>query len=170
MKLIQALKHLKELERKSDDLIGLVRDHCAIASTETKKYEDQKGKVDQWIQSQSDILKEILRLRIAIQKTNLVTNVTIELNGKQVTKTIAEWIHRRRDLTEKELNMWSNITDRKIKEATTYGPTGQPIEIKIVRFYDPGKREEMRMALISEPSIIDGHLEIANAVTDLIEQ
>ena len=169
MKLIEALKKCKDLERKSDDLIALVKEHCAIASLETQKYPDQKDKVGGWIQSQADILKEIMRLRVAIQKTNLQTPVVIELDGKQITKTIAEWIHRRRDLAGKELAMWNGIGDRGIREGMANGPTGQPIEIKVVRFYDPGRREEMRMALTSEPSTIDAHLEIANAVTDLIE-
>jgi len=169
MKIIQALKLCKDLEKKADDYIAMVRDHCAISSVETQKYADQKEQVRQWIQGHSDILKEILRLRTAIQRTNLQTNVTVELQGKQVTKTIAEWIHRRRDLANKEMALWNAIGDKGIKEGMANGPSGQPIEIKIVRFYEPGKREEMRMALSSEPSTIDAHLEIANAVTDLIE-
>lgn len=169
MKIIQALKLCKDLERKVDDYVTLVKDHCAISNIETPKYEDQKEQVRQWIQGHSDLLKEILRLRTCIQKTNLQTNVTIELQGKQVTKTIAEWIHRRRDLATKELNLWNNIGDRNIREGIGNSPSGQPMEIKVVRFYDPGKREELRMALASEPSIIDAHLEIVNAVTDLVE-
>jgi hypothetical protein len=44
-----------------------------------------------WIQAHGDIMKEILKLQIAIQKTNLLTPVTIEIGGKQVTKSIAFW-------------------------------------------------------------------------------
>lgn len=169
MKLIEALKHLKDLKRKADDYCQLVKDHCAISNLDTPKYPDQKAKVDGWIQGHSDILREIMRLRVAVQKTNLQTSVAITIGDKTVTKTIAEWIHRRRDLADSELAMWNGITDRGVKEGMVQGPTGQPVQITVTRFYDPGKREDMRQELASEPSIIDANLEIANAITDLIE-
>lgn len=169
MKLIQALKQIKDLERKADDYVALIREHCAISSIETPKYADQKAQVAGWIQGHADILKEILRLRVAIQRTNMQTQVPVELNGKTVTKSIAEWIHRRRDLAQKELILWNSIGDKGIKEGIGKGPSGQEMEVKIVRYYDPGKREDMRMSLQSEPSIIDSALEIVNAVTDVIE-
>ena len=169
MKIIEALKQVKDLQRKADDLRTLVKDHCAISSLETEKYPDQKRQVSEWIQAHSDILKEILRLRIAIQKTNLAHEVTIGLGGKQVTKTIAEWIHRRRDLANKELSMWDILGDRGVKEGIGTGPTGDKIEIKINRFYDPVERDNKKDLFGSEPSIVDSKLEVVNAVTDLIE-
>lgn len=169
MKLIEALKQLKDLARKAEDLRNLVKQHCATSTIENPTYPDQRLKVDTWLQAHRDLLKEILRLRIAIQKTNLATMVPIELNGKTVEKSIAEWIHRRRDLAKAELDSWSMLTDRNIKEGMVQGPGGTPIEMKIIRFYDPAQRDNMKSALASEPIIIDGRLEIANAVTDLIE-
>ena len=169
MKLIEALKKIKELQEKAGDLRNLVKGHCARSSLETDKYEGQAKKVSGWIQSHSDILKEILRLRVAIQKTNIETPVTIEFNGKTVTKSIAEWIHRRRDLANEELQMWQCLSDRGIQEGYGKGPTGDPIEIKIIRFYDPSERDHKRALYQSEPRIIDSTLEVTNAITDLIE-
>jgi hypothetical protein len=114
-------------------------------------------------------MKEILRLRIAIQRTNLATSVTIELDDKVITKTIAEWIHRRRDLAQEEQSMWNCLTDRGIAEGIVKGPTGDPVEIKIVRFFDPGERDNKRELYQSEPMIIDSRLEVVNATTDMIE-
>ena len=131
MKLIEALKKVKDLQRKASDLRVLVKDHCALSSFETQKYPNQKKQVTEWMQAHSDVLKEILRLRIAIQKTNLETEVVIEIGNKQVTKSIAAWIHRRRDLANEELQMWNQLTDRGIKEGVAKGPTGDPIEIKV---------------------------------------
>ena len=48
--------------------------------------------------------QEIARLRVAITRTNLATSVTIELGGKPVTKTLAEWIQRRGDKKKKVWN------------------------------------------------------------------
>lgn len=172
MKLIEALKKIKDLQRKASDVRDLVREYCAISSVESPTYgteAEQRKKVDGWIQAHSDILKEILQLRVAIQRTNLETEVTIELNGKPVVKPIAAWIHRRRDLAAEELSMWHQLTDKGITEGVAQSPSGHPMEIKVVRFYDPEQRDNMRSLYSSEPSVIDAKLEIVNAVTDLIE-
>ncbi len=169
MKLIEALKKIKELQRKAEDLRDLVKNNCARSSLETDKYPQQAQKVGGWIQSHSDILKEILHLRTAIQTTNLKTEVTIELGEKTVKKTIAEWIHRRRDLAGLELSMWVLLSDRGIKEGPIAGPAGDLVEIKIVRFYDPSERDNNRTLYQSEPIIIDSNLEVVNAITTLIE-
>lgn len=169
MKLIQGLKKIKELEKKAEDLRDLVKNNCARSSLEQDKYPEQEKKVRGWIQSHSDLLKEILRLRIAIQRTNLETEVSIEIGERTVTKTIAEWIHRRRDLAGDELKMWNCLTDRGIIEGQGKVPSGEVVEVKITRFYDPAERDNMRSLYQSEPIIIDGHLEVTNAVTDLIE-
>ena len=169
MKLIQGLKKIKELQKKAEDLRDLVKNNCARSSLETDKYPEQEKKVRGWIQSHSDLLKEILRLRVATQKTNLATETSIEIGGKTVTKTIAEWIHRRRDLAGDELKIWSCLTDRGVVEGMGKVPTGDVVEVKITRFYDPAERDNMKSLYQSEPMIIDGHLEVVNAVTDLIE-
>lgn len=169
MKIIEALKQTKELQRKAEDLRHLVKDHCAISSLESQKYPNQTKQVSEWIQAHSDVLKEILRLRVAIQRTNLQTEVAIELGGKSVTKTIAEWIHRRRDLAQGELSMWDMLTDRNVHEGMAKGPSGDPVEIRVQRFYDPVEKDHKRDLYSSEPSIVDSKMEVVNAVTDLIE-
>jgi len=170
MKLIEAMKKVKELTKKADDLKEKVKQHCAIASFETSVYPNQRAQVTEWIQAHSDILKEILRLRVAIQKTNLVTQVTINLGDTDVTKSVAEWIHRRRDLALNELHMWNMLTDRNIKEGLIKSPSGDTMEVKVVRYYDPVERDNKKNLFTSEPSIIDGRLEVINAITDLVEE
>lgn len=142
MKLIEALKQIKDLEKKADDLREKVAKNSAHLNIETPTYADQRKQVKQWIQSHADILKEILRLRIAIQKTNLATDVVIELEGKAVTKSIAEWIHRRRDLANDEVKAWRGLTDRNLKEGTMKQSNDQPVEVKIVRCYEPEERDQ----------------------------
>lgn len=164
------MKKIKELQRKADDLVHKVGTYCADQSHETPVYgKDQASKINEWIQGQSDVLKEILRLRIGIQKTNLETKVDIELGGKQVTKSIAEWIHRRRDLANSEYKCWSTLGDRGLREGTITTSTGEATEVKIRRYYDPATRDDKMSLFREEPSIIDRTLEVVNAVTDLIE-
>lgn len=169
MKIIEALKQIKDLLRKTEDLRTKVGNHCAHMSHETPVYSDQRRQVEEWIQAHNDILKEILRLRVAIQKTNIETKVTIELAGKNITKTIAEWIYRRRELAPLESSVWKKLTDRGLKEVSGMNSMQQAIALTIVRCYDPVMRDTQVAALESEPSTIDARLEIVNAVTDLIE-
>ena len=172
MKLIQAMKQIKDLQRKADDLKAKVKQYCADMSFETPIYgsvEAQTKQIAEWIQAHTDIIQEILRLRIAIQKTNLETNVTIVLGGKQVTKSIASWIHRRRDLANNDAGMWQCLTDRGLKDGITTSTTGQTIEMKVRRYFDIATKDKMLELYRSEPSTIDSTLEVINAVTDLIE-
>jgi hypothetical protein len=170
MKLIEAMKQIKELQVKAEDLRGKVKQYCADLDFETPMYPDQKKQIREWIQAHSDIMKEILKLRVIIQKTNLKTKVDIQLNGKSVTKTIAEWIHRRRDLANAELTMWSSLTDKGLKEgnvlpSTTVGIPGTPVKLR--RYYDPAERDKNIELYRSEPGIIDRTLEVVNATTDV---
>ena len=170
MKLIEALKKVKDLERKLEDLRQKISQNSAFSSLQTPLYPDQKRKVEGWVQSHTDILKEILRLRIAIQRTNLMTDVVIEFPwGDSVDRTIAEWIIRRRSHANTERLAWERLTDRNLKEGFGDTLAGDKVEIKVVRFYDVEKRDKMIDRLSSEPSIIDGRLEVVNATTDLIE-
>ncbi len=169
MKLIEGLKKIKDLQRKAEDIRTLIGTHSAYLSHETPKYADQRSKVGKWLQVHSDLLKEILKLRIAIQRTNLLTGVEIELEGKTLTKTIAEWIHRRRDLSQLEHTSWKMLTDRNLREGIMKQSTGEERECKLVRCYEPRVRDEKLMQYSEEPSKIDAKLEVVNAVTDLEE-
>jgi hypothetical protein len=169
LKLIEALKKNKELQIKAEDLRGKVAKYCADQSHETAVYGDrQKEQIKEWIQAHHDVLQEIAKLRVAVQRTNIATQVTIELGGLQVTKSIAEWIHRRKDLASSELAMWMGISDRGLKEGTIKTSTGELQEIKIRRYYDPKERDNNVELYRTEAGIIDRVLETINAVTDVV--
>ena len=169
MKLIEALKKVKYLKQKHDDIRMKIAEHSAYLSNEQPVYPNQKEQVAEWVQACHDILKEVLKLRIAIQRTNLATEVTIEFGGQNVTKTIAEWIHRRRDLADSEAKIHRSLTDKRLREGHIKQSTGEMLEVHIVRCYDPKTRDVNVELYTSEPFVIDGRLEVVNAVTDLIE-
>ena len=170
MKLIEAMKKCKDFARKAEDIRGKIAVNCAHLSVETPTYGDkQRDQVREWLQAHEDILKDTLRLRVAIQRTNLQTPVSIELNGKAVSKTIAEWIHRRRDLAKSDAEAWSKLGDKGLKEGYGTNSLGERIEVKLVRNFDPKERDSKLELYRSEPMTIDATLEVVNAVTDLIE-
>jgi hypothetical protein len=174
MKIIEGMKKIKELEIKAKDLRDKVFTFCADMDYETPVYGDeatQRATVSGWVQAHRDIVKEILDLRVAIQRTNLATEVEIEVTeGKTVKKTIAEWIHRRVALAPLEREMISRLgaKEKMMKETPLQSSTGTSTPTKIRRYYEPAERDALLEEYTSEPMKIDARLEVVNAVTDLI--
>jgi len=175
MKIIEALKKIKDLNRKADDIRSKISQNCADLDAETPAYgtvEAQSKQIAEWLQAHSDLVKEIERLRLCIQKTNLAVEVTVEVeDGKYVTKSIAAWIHRRKDLAATEMAAWRGLTSRALTPKN-YKPDPLKDEVKIAnirKYYDQKNRDRMVEIYTSEPSRIDGSLEITNATTDLIQ-
>ena len=119
--------------------------------------------------AETTLVMENVRLLTAIQRTNLATPVTIHLGDRNVTKNIAEWVWRRREYAGIDLSTWSKLTDRNLKEGTGQNSSGTPVEVKILRHFDPERRDNMVMMFKGEPHEIDAALEVVNAVTDLVD-
>jgi hypothetical protein len=171
MKIIEALKKIKDLNKKADDLKLKIATYCADLDCETPTYPDQKRQVAEWLQAHGDVVKEILRLHYCIQKTNIMTQVSILLGDKSVTKSISEWILRRRTLASLQQSAWKALTDKNLKEsyANQLTPNSPQAIIKRRLYYDPIERDRMIELYRSEPAIVDATLEVINATTELIE-
>lgn len=170
MKIIEAMKRVKQNDQKIIDLQQKISENCANLSHETPVYgtETQK-KISEWLQSCDDLSQENIRLLCAIQKTNLNTKVTIEISGTSVTKSISEWVWRRKKYAEIDYKTWNQLSDRGLKEGFMNSSVGTPFEVKITRYFDPLKRDSMKEMYRSEPYEIDSALEVVNATTDLID-
>lgn len=170
MKIIEAMKKIKANKEKIEDLQGKIGQYCANLNFETPTYgTETPNKIREWLQSCDDISKDNARLLVAIQKTNLATPVTIQLGDNSVTKSIAEWVWRRREYAAVDLATWSKLGDRNLKEGQTVNSTNEKVDVRIVRHFDPVQRDKMVAIYRSEPYLIDGSLEVVNAVTDLVE-
>lgn len=169
MKLIEAMKEIKALKLKAEDLRKKMAQYCAKASFETNTYPDQAAQINEWMQSHRDTLKRIARLHTSIQRTNLNTPVAIEIDGESISHSIAEWVIRRRELAPLEYSAWQSLTDKGIREGQIKQTDGTFVDIKIVRFFDPATRDRYTELFRSEPGLIDRTLETVNAVTDLLE-
>jgi len=175
MKIVEAMKQKKELLRKADDLKLKVKDNCVIFEHETALYGDQAKQIKSWMDAHHDVLQTVLDLGLRIQRTNMQTMVTITLGGKDITQSISAWILRRgqgknmKGLSAEDFAMWSMLTDRGLKETKEVQSTGQILEKKIKRFFDPAERDKMKELYMSEPQLIDAKLEVVNATTDLLE-
>jgi len=171
MTIVEAMKLRKRLAVKSSDLRKKIAEHCAIMDVTTPLYPDQKVVVSGWLQAHRDIVKLMEQLSVSIQRTNLSTDVTIVLGGKEITKTVAAWVVRRRELAPMDLSAWQLLTDRGLKEQPYTTPDNKTeIKVaKILRFFDPKERDEMVDLFSNEPSRIDAKLETVNATIQLVE-
>jgi hypothetical protein len=172
MKIIEALKKIKDLRRKADDIKDKIQKHSADLDCETPAYPDQRRQVAEWLQSHGDIIKEIAHLKTSIQRTNLATMVTIPLGDNHVKKCISEWIDRRKELAKLQEDVWRILTDKGLKETyqSQLTPNSPATMVKKRLYFDPAERDKNVELYRSEPSVIDSTLEITNAITDLIER
>lgn len=171
MKIIEAMKRVKLNKQKIGDLQNKIALNCANLNFETPLYgSEQSAKVSEWLQSASDLTLENVRLLTAIARTNLATSVTITFSeGKSVTKSIAEWVWRRREYAALDQLTWNQLTDRNLKEGTGKNSQGADVEVKITRHFSPQVRDARLEEFRMEPHLIDASLEVVNAVTDLLE-
>lgn len=168
MKIIEAMKEIKALKRKHEDLMKKVHTHCANLDYETAVYADQQKQVSEWIQACQDVCSEIERLDERIKQTNLVTEVTIEIDGKTISKSITRWLNRKNVLISMEKSLYQGLGDKGLREGQLQTSAGQINNVKIRRYYDPEKRDKKIQSLLSEPYLIDSKLEVINAITDLV--
>lgn len=170
MKIIEAMKRVKANKEKIADLQGKIGQFCANLNFETPTYgAETANKIREWLQSCNDLTQENIRLLCAIQKTNIATAVTISLGENSITKSIAEWVWRRREYAAVDLKTWQQLTDRNLKEGQGMNSSGTPVEVKLIRHFDPVMRDKKVAEFKSEPHEIDAALEVINAVTDLVE-
>lgn len=171
MKIIEAMKKVKANKEKIADLQAKIAQVSAHSSVETPLYgAETKTRITEWLQACYDLGQDSIHLLVSIQRTNLNTNVTINVGGQPVTKTIAEWVWRRREYAALDLASWSKLTDRGIKEGKVQFSQGaEPTAVTIIRNFDPMVRDKHLAMYKNEPNEIDAALEVINAVTDLIE-
>src|SRR3989304_2847869 len=175
-KLIQAMKSVQDLLRKADDLKQKIAKYCADLDFETPTYgtpDQHRQLITEWLQAHHDIIKKIEELRLAISRTNLATMVTIEIGGKQVTKSMTAWIMRRgvkgNGLAGQEQKAYAALTDKNLKDGQAKQTSGEVMVVKVRRYYDAAERDNKTELYRSEPAIIDATLEVRNPLTELIE-
>jgi len=173
MKLIEAMKLKKELQTKAEDIRAKIKTHSAHMDFEGASYGSQAKQqeaIDGWLQSHQDIVKQIRKLAVDIQRTNLNTLVLVDIGGEPVELSIAECIIRRRELANMEKAAWELLTDKGLRDGAVNLSNGEGQKVvKVVRYFDPAERDKKVEQFKHEPAAIDRKLEVVNAVTDLIE-
>jgi len=169
MKIIEALKKLKLIEKKMDDNIRKIEQYSSTVSTERPFYGDEKAQqkeVEGLVQANTDLVKEYLATKRLIEKTNLV--VTAEFGGQ--TYSLADLLVLKRRLGEKLIQSYNALSTRYADSRIRMAPPEvDGKKAQVVRLYDENKKNTNLAFLMELMSNIDARLEVINATTDVTE-
>lgn len=168
MKIVEALKRLRIIEKKIASNCTEVTKYSAIVSSQKPLFESadrQRKEVESITQSSMDLVTEYLRLKRRLDLTNL--NVMVTINGD--SRTIAEWLIVKRKIADLVIAIWNAQNDSSAQTARRdermYGTSGQSTNID--RFYSEEEKNNMLRRWHDLKAAIDGRLEVVNATTDL---
>lgn len=172
MKLIEALKNLKTIEKRIEKNSQQISEYAAYVSTEQPAFETeerQRQEVTSLVQGNLDLTKEYLRLKTAIEFTNFNTKVSIG----QRENTISELIAIRRT-SGKFVTMTHNALQptkaiQRLQQVYQRQNGVNPMEpAKIIPLYSEADKNKAIREWDEFFSSIDGKLEVVNAETDLL--
>lgn len=169
MKIIEALKNLKTIEKRILKNCEDITKYSAWVDIETIAFETeekQRAEVASLVQSNLDLETEYLRLKTAIETTNLAVSVTI----KDRTYSISNLVTLKRKAKGFRAMTYNALDGRgavqRMQQIYAKGfDAGNPP--KVVAAY---KEEDKNKALREWDdfvSAIDGRLEVVNAETEL---
>lgn len=167
MYIIEALKEVKHLREKISDLTKKIGNNSAHLENKPTEYKDPAAEIKSWQAQIHATTQRIEELLCRINMTNLLTNVTITIGKKTVTKSIAAWIYRRTGLSTFDLNAWMACTSKGLK--IEIDKTEANKVYSVILNYDAKTRDLKTEEFGCEAGLIDTRLEIVNATTQLIE-
>ena len=97
--------------------------------------------------------------------------VTITMDKKDVTKSIAEWVWRRREYSKIDHKTWSCLSTKNLQTGLSKNSVaGAPdFKLTMVLHFDIEQRDKMIALYAGENHLINAELEVVNATTDLLD-
>ncbi len=169
MKIIEALKNLKTIQKRMEKNCQEITQYCAYVSTETPAFETedkQRSEVATRIQANMDLEAEYLRLKKAIETTNLNVKITIGVRTYTITELISikRVMGKYHTMTYAALN--PQVVMNRLNEVFRKGIDGTNPARVIVLYKEEDKNKNLR-DWEDFMSQIDGKLEVLNAETEL---
>lgn len=169
MKIIEALKNLKTIQKRIEKNCAEITNYCAYLSNETPAFETEEkqlAEVASRIQANMDLESEYLRLKKAIETTNL--NVKVVIGA--FTYTITELISIKRVIGKYHTMTYAALDSRQASARLNVvyqrgiDPANPPKIISLYKEEDKNKNLREWEDFLSQ---IDGKLEVLNAETEL---
>lgn len=164
MKIIEAMKELKIIEKRMEKNIELITKYSAQLSNERLYFdtiENQKKEVLSLIQANFDLSKNYVSLKTKIETTNLSTKVEYA----EGFYTIYELLIYQRKMGKANISTLEALTDRLVRMMKFNSEE----KVTVERFYDEKKKNEALRTHQDFYEGINSRLEVINATTDLIE-
>jgi hypothetical protein len=169
MKIIEALKKLKVIEKRMEKNRTQITQYASMVSIERPVFnteENQKKEVASLIQSNNDLLKEYLELKGKVEKTNFTFKV--EMGGIQYS--ISDLLIIKRKLAKVMMATYEALNNSagqsRLRNVSIGAGERSP---QVVLFYD----EKDKIAGLDRwqdlYNNIDSRLEVINATTDLVD-
>lgn len=178
MKLIEAIKKIKEIDQQVNSVSQKLAENSADLEHHNPAYgsvEEQTKQIQAWLCQAHDLLELKENLKYRISKTNNATMVTITVGGKDITKSIAQWMTRRRETAIAEASVWTSLFQRpkmlRPESIECLDAAGNPAKkiSNVRRYFNVKQADEKVQTFAQEPSMIDGKLEVVNAITELLD-
>jgi len=154
MKIIQALKKIKQLSRKIETTKERISTWCSYQSDEEPLYTDIQGMK----QSVFDMQAEIAKIRHAIH----VLNATTKVNFKGKETTLDELLLEATVTIPSKLALLSSL---RRKEKNRY--IQNQADVKIILQYDPLERDKEVDKLIELTAEINDFIDVCNITLEL---
>lgn len=168
MTIIEGMKELRLIEKKMKVNSQRILEYSSIISTEKPYFatEEEQGKqVKGLIQSNLDLADRYMKIKRAIERTNLETRITF---GEKKF-TLSDLLTLKRKLIASIQETYHALSDTAAQaKKNSFQRVSGDKEVSIKRLYDENeKHQSLRywMELLSE---MDGRLEVVNATTSLI--
>jgi hypothetical protein len=169
MKLIEAMKKMRVIEKRMARKMGSINAYAALVSSEKPYFESesaQKKEVQSLIQANHDLMEEYLNLKRAVEITNLVTTVTIE----GLTESISAFLVIKRKFAQMMVNTYGALNDDAAAQRLRQTPPVEGQRLHVIRLYDEKDKLENMRKWMDIYEAIDAKLEVVNATTDLVEE
>ena len=172
MKIVEALKGLRVIEKKIKKNTEQIGEYSSILSNEKSLFGDEKGqekKVRELIQSNQDLLTYYLKVKRAIEKTNLVA--TVEVGG--VKYTLSDALTIKRKMARHMLDTYNALSTRTgdaklgMRRMSVSGDPNQIISV--LRMYQETDKLDGLTKWQDLYDNLESRLEVINATTDLVE-
>lgn len=168
MKLIEAMKELKLVEKRMEKNREQITQYSSGLSNEKEIFGSEQKQIDEvksLLQANVDLFNRYLYLKRSIERTNLETKVEFSVG----TYSISELLAIKRRLQHSVINTFKALNTQSAEARMRTIKIPDNVEVKVVRYYREEEKNILLKSWMEFFENIDGRLEVVNATTDLID-
>lgn len=169
MKIVEALKKLRVIEKRMAGNSAAISEYCSKVTTEMPRFpsvDEQKKEVQGLIQANTDLMTLYLKLKRSVEYTNLTTKV--EIGGQKYS--LADLLVIKRKMARSMINTFSSLNDSKAQSRLRFAPNFEDSKPQVELLYNEKDKLNGLRKWQDLYDNIDSRLEVLNATLDLAEE